>query len=37
MATHYEVMMCPFQVSVSWDGRLYNCDFNQGVGATEST
>ncbi|MBQ3645434.1 MAG: arsenosugar biosynthesis radical SAM protein ArsS [Synergistaceae bacterium] len=22
-------MMCRFQLSVSWDGKLYDCDFNQ--------
>lgn len=26
------VMMCRTQLSVSWDGRLYDCDFNQAVG-----
>lgn len=27
-----ESMMCRFQVSVGWDGRLYDCDFNQAAG-----
>ena len=22
-------LMCRFTVSVGWDGRLYDCDFNQ--------
>ena len=26
-----ETMMCRFQVSVGWDGRLYDCDFNQAA------
>lgn len=26
-----ESMMCRFQVSVGWDGRLYDCDFNQAA------
>ena len=25
-------MMCRTQLSVSWDGTLYDCDFNQAVG-----
>ena len=25
-------MMCRMQLSVSWDGTLYDCDFNQAVG-----
>ncbi|MBQ6775512.1 MAG: arsenosugar biosynthesis radical SAM protein ArsS [Synergistaceae bacterium] len=25
-------MMCRFQLSVGWDGRLYDCDFNQPLG-----
>ena len=24
-------MMCRFQLSVSWDGILYDCDFNQAI------
>ncbi|MGN1166525.1 MAG: arsenosugar biosynthesis radical SAM (seleno)protein ArsS [Lachnospiraceae bacterium] len=24
-------MMCRFQLSVGWDGRLYDCDFNQAL------
>ncbi len=27
-----EAMMCRFQLSVAWDGRTYDCDFNQAVG-----
>lgn len=27
-----EGMMCRSQVSVSWDGRLFDCDFNQAAG-----
>ncbi len=27
-----EAMMCRNQVSVAWDGRLYDCDFNQAAG-----
>lgn len=26
-----ENMMCRYQVSVGWDGSLYDCDFNQAV------
>ena len=26
-----ENMMCRFQVSVRWDGELYDCDFNQAA------
>ncbi len=26
-----EAMMCRFQLSVAWDGRTYDCDFNQAV------
>jgi radical SAM/Cys-rich protein len=26
-----ENMMCRFQVSVAWDGELYDCDFNQAA------
>ena len=26
-----ENMMCRFQISVGWDGSLYDCDFNQAV------
>ena len=29
-----ENMMCRFQLSVGWDGRLYDCDFNQPLGLT---
>ena len=31
-AATLEGMMCRFQVSVGWDGRLYDCDFNQAAG-----
>jgi radical SAM protein with 4Fe4S-binding SPASM domain len=24
--------MCRFQISIGWDGTLYDCDFNQAVG-----
>ena len=27
-----EKVMCKAMVSVSWDGRLYDCDFNQMLG-----
>ncbi len=27
-----EGMMCRFQLSVGWDGTLYDCDFNQAAG-----
>lgn len=27
-----EGMMCRFQISVKWDGGLYDCDFNQAAG-----
>ncbi|MCR5347609.1 MAG: arsenosugar biosynthesis radical SAM protein ArsS [Fretibacterium sp.] len=27
-----EGMMCRFQLSVAWDGGLYDCDFNQAAG-----
>lgn len=27
-----ECMMCRSQVSVGWDGKLYDCDFNQAAG-----
>ena len=27
-------MMCRDQLSVSWDGKLYDCDFNQALGWT---
>lgn len=26
-----EGMMCRFQISVAWDGTLYDCDFNQAI------
>jgi radical SAM/Cys-rich protein len=26
-----ENMMCRFQLSVAWDGTLYDCDFNQAA------
>lgn len=26
-----ERMMCRFQISVGWDGQLYDCDFNQAA------
>lgn len=27
-----EGMMCRHQISVGWDGRVYDCDFNQALG-----
>lgn len=30
-------MMCRSQVSVGWDGTLYDCDFNQALGMKVST
>ena len=30
-------MMCRFQISVAWDGSLYDCDFNQAAGMKIST
>ncbi|MDR3053179.1 MAG: radical SAM/Cys-rich domain protein [Coriobacteriales bacterium] len=30
--TTVEHMMCRSQVSVAWDGRTYDCDFNQAAG-----
>lgn len=27
-------LMCKRQISVAWDGRLYDCDFNQALGLT---
>ena len=32
-----ENMMCRFQVSVGWDGSLYDCDFNQALDMKVST
>ena len=32
-----ENMMCRFQISVGWDGRLYDCDFNQAADMEIST
>lgn len=32
-----ENMMCRFQVSVGWDGSLYDCDFNQALDTKIST
>jgi hypothetical protein len=32
-----ENMMCRFQVSVGWDGSLYDCDFNQALDMKIST
>ncbi|MDF9407647.1 MAG: Antilisterial bacteriocin subtilosin biosynthesis protein AlbA [Pelotomaculum sp. PtaB.Bin013] len=29
-----ELVMCRSQISVGWDGRLYDCDFNQALGLT---
>ena len=26
--------MCRFQLSVGWDGKLYDCDFNQPLNLT---
>jgi len=25
-------LMCLFQINIGWDGRLYDCDFNQALG-----
>ncbi len=30
-------IMCRHLVNVGWDGRLYDCDFNQAVGLTTNT
>ena len=30
-------MMCRHQLSVGWDGSLYDCDFNQAIGMKIST
>ena len=27
-----ENLMCRFQISIGWDGTLYDCDFNQAIG-----
>jgi hypothetical protein len=27
-----ENLMCRFQLNISWDGRIYDCDFNQALG-----
>ncbi|MGA1820132.1 MAG: arsenosugar biosynthesis radical SAM (seleno)protein ArsS [Thermoplasmatota archaeon] len=27
-------LMCLFQINIGWDGRLYDCDFNQALGIT---
>ena len=27
-----DALMCRFLISVGWDGRLYDCDFNQALG-----
>ncbi len=27
-----EAMMCRHQLSIGWDGRVYDCDFNQALG-----
>lgn len=32
--TTVENMMCRSQLSVAWDGKLYDCDFNQALGWT---
>ena len=32
-----ENMMCRYQYSVGWDGKLYDCDFNQAAGISVST
>ncbi len=29
-----ENMMCRNQLSIAWDGKLYDCDFNQTLGWT---
>jgi radical SAM/Cys-rich protein len=31
------ILMCRSLVSVGWDGRLYDCDFNQVLGITNGT
>lgn len=31
-ASTVENMMCRSQLSVAWDGKLYDCDFNQALG-----
>jgi radical SAM/Cys-rich protein len=30
-----ETMMCRRQISVGWDGRIYDCDFNQAIGLVQ--
>ena len=30
-------MMCRYQISVGWDGKVYDCDFNQAEGIEIST
>lgn len=32
-----ENMMCRYQISVGWDGKVYDCDFNQAEGIEIST
>ncbi len=31
------VMMCREQISIGWDGRVYDCDFNQAIGLEVGT
>lgn len=33
-ASTLENMMCRNQLSIAWDGKLYDCDFNQALGWT---
>ena len=33
-ASTVENMMCRNQLSIAWDGKLYDCDFNQALGWT---
>jgi radical SAM/Cys-rich protein len=30
-------LMCRYQISVGWDGAVYDCDFNQALGLTVET
>ena len=32
-----EAMMCRYQMSVGWDGTVYDCDFNQAAGLPQKT
>jgi len=33
-ASTLDGLMCRYLISVGWDGRLYDCDFNQALGLT---